>query len=323
MKNHHQGFVAGAGRSRADGDRGVTLIELLVVVAIIGLIAALVLPAIQSAREAARMVACKNNLRQIGIAEASYHAVHRMFTPNYLITDPPYGSSNRMSGLAYLLPHLEQESLYHSINMNFVKYESPDLPLVENGTARRTTIAAYLCPSDGEPKHKNSYRFNRGCNPGDSRVSDGPFSIGFIPSDASITDGLSRTAFVSERIGGSFVRDRNDPARDLKLVGLPAPRISDYNKYINYCINYPTPGWTSSEGQYWMFNGMENGEYNHYGHPNDDRTSCGGVNYGLHPPRSFHPQGVNVLYGDAHVDFVANTINERLWRTIGTHADGD
>jgi len=323
MTDPHQEFVTGVGKPDAHGSRGITLVELLVVVAILGLIAALMLPAVQSAREAARMASCKNNLRQIGIAQASYHTLHGMFTPNYLITDPPYGSSNRMSGLVYLLPHLEQGPLFHSLNLDFVRYERPDLPMMENGTARRTRLAVYLCPSDSEPRHANSYRFNYGCHPTDGRVSDGPFSIGFIPSDASITDGLSRTAFLSERIGGSFVRGRDDPARDMRHVKIPGSRISDYNAYIDYCVDYPTPRWSSSEGRYWMFNGMENGDYNHYGHPNDRRTSCGGTNYGLQPPRSFHPQGVHVLFGDAHIGFVVDAINERLWRAIGTHANGD
>ena len=68
--------------------KGFTLIELLVVIAIIAVLIALLLPAVQAAREAARRSQCRNNLKQIALAEHNYHDVHRLFTPPYMIVDP-------------------------------------------------------------------------------------------------------------------------------------------------------------------------------------------------------------------------------------------
>jgi len=302
--------------------KGLTLLEILTVIAVVGILFSLIIPAVFSAREAARNTGCMANLRQIGIALASYHTDHGMFTPNSLLTSR-YGSSNRFSGLVYLLPYIEQNSLFDSINMSFCSFDQPDSLLPQNLTAKSTRVSIYLCPSDGEPNHKNSYRYNHGCSPKNGPTSDGPFSVGIIPSQSSVTDGLSNTAFVSERLGGNFDHSTKDSQRGLKYVDWPYPKIDDMDQYIVFCVEQQVPRWNSEEGKYWFFNGMENGEYNHYGHPNDARISCGGSNYGLHPPRSMHGSGVNVLYGDTHVQYVSNTVNMELWRKNGTHASND
>ena len=232
-------------------------------------------------------------------------------------------SSNHMSGFAFLLPYVDQQSLFASINMSFVDLESASAPSLENGTARNTRMAILLCPSDGEPNHLNSYRFNRGrFSVSPSRHPfDGPFSIGVLPRPAVITDGLANTAFVSERVGGSFSAGSFHRVRDIKYPGGEGAsyQYSSEGEFITICLGYEPDTWEIRSGRYWMYSGGANVHYNHNGLPNDPRPSCspsGGSDWGwdgmgvlgLCPPRSYHPGLVGVLMGDGHVSAVSNGV---------------
>lgn len=310
------------------GRRGYTLIEMLVAITVIGLLVGLVLSAVQRAREAARRVHCVANLRQIGIAMNAYHGVHHMFPPSQLLTGRYY-SANYYSSHSYILPYLELNDLYCSINMSFVGLERPAGPAKANHTARNTRVATFLCPSDGEPEHMNSYRFNKG-RFGVRRPShpfDGPFSIGNYPSQASVSDGLSKTAFVSECIAGTFTSASSD-IRNTKLVRSPPILITTDAQLIDYCVQDVPSFWAFTGGRYWFFSGLSNTSYNHNGVPNDRRTSCGRGSYvdvvsGLVPPRSFHGGSVNVLMGDGHVESASDSIDLAVWTALGTHDGAD
>src|SRR5438093_945278 len=120
---------------------GFTLIELLVVISIIGILIALVLPAVQKAREAARRIRCTNHLKQVGIALAGYHNDQGVLPPGYF-----HEQGYRWGGFGWatcILPGVEQGPLFNATNF--------DLPAwsVENSTVCRTSIGFYLCPSDG------------------------------------------------------------------------------------------------------------------------------------------------------------------------------
>jgi prepilin-type N-terminal cleavage/methylation domain-containing protein len=117
---------------------GFTLVELLVVIAIIGVLVALLLPAVQAAREAARRTQCTNNLKQIAIALHNYHDTHRTF--------PPGGwneanRGNRLAFNAFILPFMEQQAVYDEFNFEHNHYTGPNL----NPGLRM--IPAYFCPS--------------------------------------------------------------------------------------------------------------------------------------------------------------------------------
>ena len=115
-----------------------TLIELLVVIAIIGILVALLLPAIQAAREAGRRASCSNNLRQIGVALHNYHDTHGSFPPGAI--HPTGVTSKSWSIHARLLAFLEEENLQDLIDWS--------APYSAQGEVTRTRIDAYICPSD-------------------------------------------------------------------------------------------------------------------------------------------------------------------------------
>lgn len=272
---------------------------------------------------------CSANLRQIGLAMHSYHSVHNMFATSVLPNQRRI-SRNCLAEHVFLLPHLEQRPLYDAVNMSFADLEAPDRPSLENRTARRTTLSVFLCPSDSEPHHRNSYRFNRGrFQVGAQRPYDGPFSLGVLPSATVVTDGLSRTAFTSERIAGSFDPRADANPRDVRYPGSQLPIIRSDIQLIQLCFSYEPALWFTTSGRYWFYGGFDNAHYNHNGTPNDPRTSCygGGVgNYpagGLSPPRSYHRGVVNVLFGDGHFEAIADSINPSLWQSLGTYNAGD
>jgi prepilin-type N-terminal cleavage/methylation domain-containing protein/prepilin-type processing-associated H-X9-DG protein len=124
--------------------RGFTLIELLVVIAIIGVLIALLLPAVQAAREAARRSQCSNNLKQMGLALHNYHDAVGAFPPGYVSTKGPDGD-NAGTGwgwAAMILPQLEQRNIFDAINFSLA-IEAP-----ANMTARLSRVGTFVCPTD-------------------------------------------------------------------------------------------------------------------------------------------------------------------------------
>ncbi len=129
--------------------RGFTLIELLVVISIIGVLIALLLPAVQAAREAARRTQCVNNLKQMGLALVNYHdsmgAFPMSYASKFAFIDGQTDVANGWAWSAMVLPQMEQSTTYSSINFS-QPVESP-----ANSTVARSQVGAYLCPSDMPP----------------------------------------------------------------------------------------------------------------------------------------------------------------------------
>lgn len=309
--------------------RAFTLIELLVVISVIGVLVGLLLPAVQAARESGRRVQCIANLKQIGVAMNTYHSLHRMFPSSQLLTGRNW-TANCMSELSYVLPQLDMQPLFSSINMSFANTESPEFPSLQNRTARRTNVGLFLCPSDPSGHGRNSYRFNRGrFGMRAGGPFDGPFSLLVLPSDATVKDGLTNTAFVSERVIGTFAGGAPDPARDVKAaIDLGQTLITSDAQFIPLCLASRPDRWLRICGRYWMYSGFLFTHYNHNGTPNDQRPSCGwntvrDVNLGLQPPRSRHPGGVNVLFGDGRATFITDSVSPAVWTALGTYGAGD
>ncbi|ODT97838.1 MAG: hypothetical protein ABS79_06885, partial [Planctomycetes bacterium SCN 63-9] len=195
--------------------RAFTLIEILVVISIIGVLIALLLPAVQAAREAARRAQCVNNLKQLGLALHIYEGTHLTFPPGYVSSFNATGDDTGpgWGWAAMLLPQFEQTPLFTSINFNLA-IEQPS-----NLTGRLPTVGIFACPSD--PHSPTYWAVNRDAATGVPRqnicevassnyvsmygngepgpLGDGPFYRDSKVGLRDITDGTAQTIALGER----------------------------------------------------------------------------------------------------------------------------
>ncbi|MGO9601414.1 MAG: DUF1559 domain-containing protein [Isosphaeraceae bacterium] len=328
--------------------RGFTLIELLVVIAIISVLIALLLPAVQSAREAARRIQCTNNLKQLGIALHNYHSAVGSFPVGYispqasapLISFPDHYA---WSVLAQMSAYVEQTSLYNAINFNFPVRTAPGYPdfgvppfsiFPVNTTAVSIIVSLYLCPSDSaqapDPTSgPTNYVFCTGDGltgpngPGDPTLANGVFILGPPQTMASITDGSSSTVACSEQLLGVL-----GPATATVMPSDPRRALSqDANTTPDDAGCAAPVGWELDKGVGWWEGGMRSTLYNHYLTPNSRNYDCMGPQNPLRPAwkaaRSNHPGGVNALFCDGHVAFVKESVNLATWRGLSTRNGGE
>lgn len=198
---------------RSPGDSGFTLVELLVVIAIIGVLVGLLLPAVQSAREAMRRASCQNNLHQVGLALHNYHSAMGRFPPGAIEVRPLPPGGKQFAWSAFILPHLEQISVAEKID-----YSRPfDDPA--NAVAAETSVAAYLCPSTprSTPRRGGLGASDYGGVYGERIMSTNNPPRGMMIHDVSlgfrdILDGSSHTIMVTEDADfpdGQWINGRN------------------------------------------------------------------------------------------------------------------
>jgi prepilin-type N-terminal cleavage/methylation domain-containing protein len=190
---------------RTNQRRGFTLIELLVAIAIIGVLIALLLPAVQAAREAARMASCKNNVKQLGLAAHNHHDTRGQLPPGIGFT--PF-TDNGVWGnnLFHLLPFLEQDNLYHRA---LGPVQLPTGPVTiyfpGNSNVYGQRVPTFLCPSDpiagqGGVVTINGVSWGASCYAGNSQVfSPTPGNPQGKTRMADITDGTSNTLLYAEK----------------------------------------------------------------------------------------------------------------------------
>lgn len=302
--------------------RAFTLIELLTTITVVGLLVALVLPAVQMARESARRSRCSANLRQIGLALNNYASTFGSF---------PDGSNGRgYSPHSLILPYLDEPVLYNAIN--FSVRASDFSPTSANNTAIRVSLSVFLCPSDGSSMRGgagwSSYPANRGVNYRSGNSENGAFIISSgSPSLASFTDGLSDTAAVSEWVLGRFLPDR-DPKGPVYETPANLTGTNEFELFARNCHDLdPATARVdfSDKGVYWHKGDYLHTNYNHALGPNDHScmTGTGWVQNGAFSASSRHPGGVHLLFGDGHVRFVSETVNIPLWRAVATRNGGE
>ena len=328
------------------GRPGFTLIELLVVVSIVGLLIALVLPAVQAARESARRTQCENNLKQIGLGLHGYEGANGSFPLNWghPRVDPERGfpmhiDARPYSALTRLLPYLERQPLYSSINFAIETYPDDRVSYfqsTQNHTAYKTSLAVYLCPSDGASSpttHGTSYRGNYGIGPYPATTrqgydsGNGFYTFPGVLGPQSFPDGLSHTVAYSERIRGTGGGEELDPSRDLGNIQVMMYCTERDAEYALACCRLAsTRGFPASRmaGFTWFYGDFECAAYNHAQEPNGRIPDAivGHSSVGIVTARSLHPGGVNSLMADGSVRFVNETIERKVWRALGTR-NGD
>ena len=181
---------------------GVTLVEVLVVIAIMAVLVALLFPAVQSVRDAAKRTKCSNKLRQISLAIASFEAVHRVFPAG--IHGPDHEEFPSLSFLGQVLGYVEQNMLADQMSREF---SSGLHPILGPHATFQSYVDLFVCPSDprlGSPQYTHQNRLvgltsYLGVNGTDYRSENGVFYRDSLTRHSDITDGLSQTLLLGER----------------------------------------------------------------------------------------------------------------------------
>ncbi|MFO0960064.1 MAG: DUF1559 domain-containing protein [Isosphaeraceae bacterium] len=328
--------------------RGFTLIELLVVIAIIGVLIALLLPAVQQAREAARRIQCTNNLKQIGLALHNYHDSLGRFPFGGIVlpANHPYVVSNftrqghyRWSTLAQLTPFLEKSAVFNAVNLSLPILDGASVIMPQNSTANQTQVAEFLCPSDGRGRCLPDYAASNymACT-GDGVLGSGfgvpdpafgtPNGVFYFNSSisfAEVTDGTSQTAFMSESlIGDGSASGTLAGPIDPAMVALQVSGGSPIYTPLSEAECRAATATFFRRNSAWVQGSYQHALYSHYLAPNSKTPDCYRQQYhGWKAPRSRHAGGVNVLFGDGTVRFLKDSVNLAAWRALSTKAGGE
>lgn len=317
---------------------GFTLVELLVVIAIIGILVALLLPAIQAAREAGRRSSCVNNLRQMAIATLNFEQANKKLPAGRIL--PRVWSQH-----VRILPYLEETATYSQVDFNTT---------IDTSDVRLLSIKAFLCPTDSEDRlndmtdpdnqagwGRNSYRGNGGNQSGQmvgvgapaqqTEMNNGVFVSNRWIKLKEITDGTSHTALFSEMIRGDGVETIVEVPGDFFRITEGAVTtdqiyttcssldVSTMNKKQSQC---------SKSGRNWTRGNYISARYNHIMPPNGkscSRDSGGGAlgvsvndNGGAATASSRHVGGVNLVNVDGSGQFVSEAVDVKVWQARGS-----
>jgi len=303
--------------------KAFTLVELLVTLAILGILVGLLLPAIQSAREAARRVGCANNMRQLGLALHLFHDANRAFPASGWTTTGPGNPAGKFVGWRPLIfPYLEQIQAHRLYNFSIHWWEetnltlaaiafpqfrcpatpegSPLLSIIAKNPRPALTLALPLGPTDYEaiqgvqPNSIDPFFYN----------STNRFAVMHRNSRtrlSDIADGSSNTICVVECSGRPVVYRLQRPRRDLS--------------------NDQGIGWVDSEGAFSLDGASADGS-------REGCTPASGCDRPMNvrndnEPFSFHPTGIQVLYADGRVEFLSQSLDLKVMAALSTRAAGD
>ena len=361
---------------RFRGRTGFTLVELLVVIAIIGILIALLLPAVQAAREAARRSQCTNNLKQLGLAHHNYADVHKTLVFRKRGTSGCGASRNegncsRLSGFIALLPFFEQQAKHDFIMAGNPTWSPPiavggPAPWFNWGPGWDNSPSTLICPSDPSAFNSTTTRLNnyafclgdqvhgtgQGTPPDiirDTQNVRGCFAFNRCTKFADITDGLSNTILMSERVKAGFGVTTVAANQIDRRLGT-AISVAGIVTAPNTCLTTVTGQYFTAGqrvkgffGTAWADGQPERVAFNTVLPPNapgctDDANGNADSANSVLPPSSRHPGGVNCLLGDGSVRFISETIDTGnlgldqpvsgpsrygVWGALGSKAGGE
>jgi prepilin-type N-terminal cleavage/methylation domain-containing protein len=325
--------------------RGFTLVELLVVIAIIGILVALLLPAIQAAREAARRSQCKNNLKQLGLAVLNYEGTYRRLPPSVAIDFN--GVDNTANNLAWgvhgrILPFLEEGQLYRQVDIN----DAWDFQTAIDGLR----IGAFSCPSDtqapvvrdpggGKVKlYATTYGFNQGTwfvfNPATREGGDGMFyPNSFLPLQ-KVLDGTSKTLLAAEvKAWQPYTRNGGPAGTEIpETIDAAAAQVASGGEYKDTGhTEWPDgrvhhTGFTATMAPntfvpYTVGGEQVDGDYNSW--QEGRQGASGQPTYAVITSRSYHPGAVQAAMVDGSVQSVSDSVDLLVWRAMATRAGGE
>lgn len=314
------GCFFSTGRER----RAFTLVELLVVIAVVGLLVALLLPAIQAARESARRMACSNNMKQLALATHNYHDVHGVLPPSKFRNITRVGTSKSEDGfniLVFLLPFIEQSAVYDKFTF------AENWQNGKNKAAYETVIKTFLCPTVPEP----AVRMCRSSTSITSKM-EAFYVADYVAAEeirsSALTSLIKSGAVTQRRDYRSMLQPADNEENPFRSMTFASDGLSNSFmlfecggrpfKYIGHARGDPDTSpkepmsgaeWADDDASFWIDEYCGSGQF----------TNCSNTN----EIYAFHQGGSEIAFGDGHVAFIADTIAPEVFVSLFTCAAGD
>jgi prepilin-type N-terminal cleavage/methylation domain-containing protein len=306
-----------------------TLVELLVVIAIIGILVALLLPAVQSAREAARRMQCSNNLKQIALANHNYHDTYKVFpSANIVRVDGPTTPPLRGDGWTWharILPFIEQSGLYDRVSSIMGTDIDGTTSTRQLLAGRDTKLAMYQCPSHPNPgsinPSKDEYQLSTyngvcGNNTYNDDATDLITEVGYDSNGMFFLNSGVRIGDVVDGTSNTFlIAEVQDELRG-EVNGSNERRMRGSDR--KYCFSGGGDGNPPTDASEYVV-GMETDDPINA----NTRDATGFFNNDGEYAGSYHPGGAQFALTDGSVRFVTETINMTIYRGLATRAGGE